>query len=407
MSALPVCGRPNTRATNADKHPGIPDQKKKRWSPAEVAAIRANERALPDAKEAEELAAPLIIAGIEDRSLKPSIGPELLQTLHGIAAVMARRSTRPQGQNEDSESSIEQFSDPGDTNSSGDGATSVLDEPSMDGEFLDEPVKRGKKKGKKKGKGRTRALIASKRAYAIPKKGDDNQDVVMEGPKWKGTLNSHDGTGIAKKSKLAIPSGLIKGFVPVRSKAESQAATNRWVTSVTIQAIQAQAAASLHGEGEPINVEVKMGGLEVVDDDGIKIIERKYPKYAAADKVKPKGRKSERFQAVVGVILNRPTERLGASSTIQNATKESKTTFINADLPTLCLTLWNRQYVPLLVDWAGTLPNPWKCHNVDIQGNMQAMWNTVYPDIDTDIQPKQPIFVRVCITIISKSTSDL
>ncbi|KAI0245054.1 hypothetical protein BJV78DRAFT_1159215 [Lactifluus subvellereus] len=202
-------------------------------------------------------------------------------------------------------------------------------------------------------------------------------------------------TAGAKKSKLAAqalsPSGLIKGFVPTPvSAATSQAATNRWATEVAVQAIQAQAAASLCGESERIGVEFKMGGLEVIDDDGVEIVERKYPKYAL---VKPEGRKSECFEAVAGVIPNRPAEHLGASSTIKNATKESKTTFVNADLPVACLILWNRQYVPLLVDWAGTLPNPWKCHDVDIQRNIQAMWDTVYPDIAADIQPKRPIFV--------------
>ena len=67
------------------------------------------------------------------------------------------------------------------------------------------------------------------------------------------------------------------------------------------------------------------------------------------------------------------------------------------DLPAACLPLWNEQYVPLLVDWAGTLLNPWKCHEVGIQGNLQTMWDIVYPDIVSDIQPKQAIFACVCI----------
>jgi len=57
----------STRPTNALKHPGAPDQTKKKRSPAQMAALRASEKAAKDAKAAAILAAPSIIAGIEDR----------------------------------------------------------------------------------------------------------------------------------------------------------------------------------------------------------------------------------------------------------------------------------------------------------------------------------------------------
>lgn len=56
----------STRASNALKHPGIPDQTKKKRSPAEMATLRAAEKVDNDAKAAADLAAPFIIAGIED-----------------------------------------------------------------------------------------------------------------------------------------------------------------------------------------------------------------------------------------------------------------------------------------------------------------------------------------------------
>jgi hypothetical protein len=56
----------STRASNALKHPGIPDQTKKKRSPAEMATLRASEKAANDAKAAADLAAPSIIAHIED-----------------------------------------------------------------------------------------------------------------------------------------------------------------------------------------------------------------------------------------------------------------------------------------------------------------------------------------------------
>jgi hypothetical protein len=54
-----------TRASNAGKHPGIPDQTKKKRSPVEMAALRASEKAARDAKAAAALAAPVIMAGVE------------------------------------------------------------------------------------------------------------------------------------------------------------------------------------------------------------------------------------------------------------------------------------------------------------------------------------------------------
>ena len=57
----------STRLSNAEKHPGIPDQKKKWFLPAEMAAARAAEKVLKDTKAAAELATPSIIADVEDR----------------------------------------------------------------------------------------------------------------------------------------------------------------------------------------------------------------------------------------------------------------------------------------------------------------------------------------------------
>jgi hypothetical protein len=56
-----------TRASNAEKHPGIPDQRSKRRSPAEMATYRSEEKALKDRKEAAELAASSVIASVEDQ----------------------------------------------------------------------------------------------------------------------------------------------------------------------------------------------------------------------------------------------------------------------------------------------------------------------------------------------------
>jgi len=109
------------------------------------------------------------------------------------------------------------------------------------------------------------------------------------------------------------------------------------------------------------------------------------------------------LQATVKVNPNAPAERLDTSGTLKNATKGSagsKTTFTNADLPATCLLLWNECYIPRLFDWAGTIPNPWITHDANIRGNLQVMWNITYPDIITDIQPKQPIFVRVSILFL-------
>ena len=113
-------------------------------------------------------------------------------------------------------------------------------------------------------------------------------------------------------------------------------------------------------------------------------------------------------QDMVSVNINKPAEWLNTSGTLKNATKASsgsKTTFTNADLPYACHLLWNELYVPLLYDWAGTVPNPWICHDADIQGNLQSLWSVAYPSIQADIQPKQAIFVRVSVTFNSFGAS--
>ncbi len=54
-----------TRASNARKHPGLPDQTKKKRSPVEMAALRALEKTARNAKAAAALAAPVVMAGVE------------------------------------------------------------------------------------------------------------------------------------------------------------------------------------------------------------------------------------------------------------------------------------------------------------------------------------------------------
>jgi hypothetical protein len=68
-------------------------------------------------------------------------------------------------------------------------------------------------------------------------------------------------------------------------------------------------------------------------------------------------------------------------------------TFTNADLPTACLPLWNKCYIPLLCD-------PWNYHDGNVKKNLQSMWDIVYPNIKADIQPKQFIFVQVCDVLL-------
>ena len=82
-------------------------------------------------------------------------------------------------------------------------------------------------------------------------------------------------------------------------------------------------------------------------------------------------------------------------------------TFTNTDLPTACLPLWNKRYIPLLCDWAGTLANPWNYHDGNVKKNLQSMWDIAYPNIEADIQPKQFIFVQVCDVLLFQTSYHL
>ena len=66
MSAAPRLRRIGTRASNSEKHPGLPDQKSKRRSVAEMATVRAAEKDLKDKKDAAELTAASDVASVED-----------------------------------------------------------------------------------------------------------------------------------------------------------------------------------------------------------------------------------------------------------------------------------------------------------------------------------------------------
>jgi hypothetical protein len=152
----------------------------------------------------------------------------------------------------------------------------------------------------------------------------------------------------------------------------------------------------------------------VEDDNKLETQVERYPKYAKVNAAMPtKGKRgtiqvhdfdsfycSDRFKPfqTIKVNQNRPTECLSTSGPLKIATKGSpKTTFMNADLPAVCLPLWNECYVPLLFDWAGTLANPWNYHDANMRESLQNMWGIAYPDIHADILPKQVIFVRVCV----------
>jgi hypothetical protein len=106
------------------------------------------------------------------------------------------------------------------------------------------------------------------------------------------------------------------------------------------------------------------------------------------------------IQSFVSVNHNKPSERLKSSVPVQKATRgtSGKSTFNNTDLPPACLPTWNSVYVPLLVDWAGTIRNPWQSHDgVDIKANFERLWEIAYPHIEVTIEPKQAVFVRVCL----------
>ena len=182
--------------------------------------------------------------------------------------------------------SIEEFGGSDSSETADSNATSVMEEPAANPEYFEVPKA---KKGKAK-KGSARALITSKQKHvaAIPKKDTDgNQDVLMVDTeeqvtsKRKRTLSKSmqvkcsfifsfrsdfSSSVPIKKSKLPIP-GLLKGFVPIATSTSRS-------PSVMITAENSQ------GNTISSDVDFKMGGLENLDEDGIEVADKKYPKYA-------------------------------------------------------------------------------------------------------------------------------
>ena len=186
--------------------------------------------------------------------------------------------------------SIKEFSGSDTSKVADSDATSVVDEPTTNGEYIEvSGAKKGK--GKQKDKGSMRALIELERAIS---KKDTSDDIVMENSeddlagKRKQALSksmqvmcssiqtiissgsdSSASVAIVKKSKLAtgIPSGLLKGYVPVATRSRSSSAV------ITV--------ANSHGNTIDSDTDFKMGGFENLDEDGNEVADKKYPKYTA------------------------------------------------------------------------------------------------------------------------------
>ena len=67
MASPPAVSKLSTRASNAEKHPGAIVRPRKRRSPTEMAAIRTAEKLAKESQAAAALAAPVIIANLEDQ----------------------------------------------------------------------------------------------------------------------------------------------------------------------------------------------------------------------------------------------------------------------------------------------------------------------------------------------------
>ena len=175
-----------TRSSNAAKHPGIPDQTKKKRSPAQMAALRASEKAAKDAKAAAALAAPGLIAGVEDsmatddkddemNAAQPApvkiirVNRPIIRRTHTFSNVLDLERNVEEVQEgqlpvvifcpflnaspikESSAETIEEFTGSDSSETADSDATSELEEPTANPEYFEEPKsKKGKAKAKAK-----------------------------------------------------------------------------------------------------------------------------------------------------------------------------------------------------------------------------------------------------------------
>src|ERR1700679_1612613 len=74
--------RISTRTSNAEKHPGAPDQKSKRHSPTKMATVRVAEKAVKNKKVTAEFNAPFVVARLkEDANAARPIPVDIAQAI--------------------------------------------------------------------------------------------------------------------------------------------------------------------------------------------------------------------------------------------------------------------------------------------------------------------------------------
>ena len=90
----------------------------------------------------------------------------------------------------------------------------------------------------------------------------------------------------------------------------------------------------------------------------------------------------------------------GSRDPRQKNIRKARATLMDLPLPRTGrhLQIWRRNFVPLLIGWAGSQVDPFGT-NCQIDGTVSSMWERVFPDIEITDEDMKIVVAVVCLLL--------
>lgn len=87
---------------------------------------------------------------------------------------------------------------------------------------------------------------------------------------------------------------------------------------------------------------------------------------------------------------------MSAPSTPGDRPISKRRNYNHSDLPAGVMPKWGQIYVPTLLEFVGSLENPWKLSQPQLIAEQQSIWDRVFPELaPIEITDKHPVFFVV------------